>query len=230
MAESFDFIKQLINAERYKDYKKDEWGGCDVIIVSSARYKDRKRTLDDWGNRGCHKLVINDYAKSIIWLIETLKPYVNYDYLSKYDYYSKIAELIDQQKEKIKDEKNFLLSIVQFLEEKQNVEKILIDTYLERNSLMTWYNFGIDHNDPFFVKFVALWMAFNKEYISYPGVLNYYNKKTNKTETRYNVEYKKIDEFCEDPKNFQKLRSVYTKVFNSSLIDIFMVKPVEDMK
>ena len=39
---SFEFIKKLINAERYKDYKKDEWGGCDVIIVSEKKYNSNK--------------------------------------------------------------------------------------------------------------------------------------------------------------------------------------------
>lgn len=45
---SFDFVRKLITAERYKDYKKEEWGGCDLVIVSNQRYKDRKDSYDKW--------------------------------------------------------------------------------------------------------------------------------------------------------------------------------------
>ena len=45
---SFDFVRKVITAERNKDYKKEEWGGCDLVIVSNQRYKDRKDYYDKW--------------------------------------------------------------------------------------------------------------------------------------------------------------------------------------
>ena len=36
---SFDFGRKLITAERYKDYKKEERGGCDLVKLSNQRYK-----------------------------------------------------------------------------------------------------------------------------------------------------------------------------------------------
>lgn len=45
---SFDFVRKVITAERNKDYKKEEWGRCDLVIVSNQRYKDRKDSYDKW--------------------------------------------------------------------------------------------------------------------------------------------------------------------------------------
>ena len=53
---SFDFVRKLITAERYKDYKKEEWGGCDLVIVSNQRYKDRKDSYDKWEKQIDHKV------------------------------------------------------------------------------------------------------------------------------------------------------------------------------
>ena len=47
MEESFKYIKDLIDAERYKDYKTEYWGGCDVVIVSKNEYKRKQKTLND---------------------------------------------------------------------------------------------------------------------------------------------------------------------------------------
>ena len=218
---SFDFIRKLINAERYKYYKKDEWGGCDLIIVSNLQYKNRKDSYDKWEEEGCHKLIHHDNANSIIWLIETLKPYVNYDYLSKYEYYSNIADLILLLQKTVNDEKQLLLSIVQYLEDKK-YDKNLVESYLERNTLMTWYNFGIEHNDPFFVKFVALWMAFNEKYFAY------YKEQLKTSENKEYHESETIMNYCY--KNRSVFESVHDKVFNSEFIQIFKDKPVKDMK
>lgn len=48
---SFDFVRKVITAERNKDYKKEEWGRCDLVIVSNQRYKDRKDSYDKWENQ-----------------------------------------------------------------------------------------------------------------------------------------------------------------------------------
>ena len=40
----------------YKDYKKEEWGGCDLVIVSNQRYKDRKDSYDKWEKQIDHKV------------------------------------------------------------------------------------------------------------------------------------------------------------------------------
>lgn len=218
---SFEFVRKLINAERYKDYTKDEWGGCDLVIVSNEKYYDRQKYYDDWADKGCHKLVHNDFAKPIIWLIETLKPYVDYDYISKYDYYDKIEHFITMQENTIKDEKQLLLSIVQYLEEQKD-EKNLVESYLERNSLMTWYNFGIEHNDPFFVKFVALWMAFNEKYFAF------YKEQLKINPNKEYSESQTIMEYCYNNKEI--FESVHERVFNSEFMEIFKAGPVEDMR
>lgn len=58
MAESFNYVKQLINAERYKDYEKDFWAGCDVVIISEAHYKIRKESITNWKEKSdCRKIV-----------------------------------------------------------------------------------------------------------------------------------------------------------------------------
>ncbi len=224
MAESFEYVKKLIGAERFKGYKTEEWGDCDVIIISKNKYNSEKNKYDNWKekNKDFRQLVITNFASSIIWLIETLKPYINCDYIDKYQYYCELATLINQQKGKVKNEKELLNEIMLFLEnQKPSWEKVLGKPDLE-NSLMNWYNFGIKHNDPFFVKFVALWMAFNELYMEFPGI--------DESKGRDDIEYKKIDEFCESDKYSSKIESVHEKIFNSPFVQIFMTDKVKDMK
>ena len=224
MAESFDYVKKLIEAERYKGYKTDNWGGCDVIIISERIYNSQKDKYDKWllKNKDLRQLVVSEYASSIIWLIEILKPYINCDYLEKYEFYGELASHINNINNKVKDEKELLNNTMIFLEKHEpSWEKTLDRPDLE-NGLMNWYNFGIEHNDPFFVKFVSLWMAFNEKYMDFPGFNNFKNI--------YDVEYEKINEFCDSPKYSTKLESVHEKIFNSPFIKIFMDQPVKDMK
>lgn len=233
MAESFNYVKQLINAERYKDYKKDFWAGCDVVIISEAHYKIKKESITNWKEKSdCRNIVKAKEASSIIWLIENLKPYINCDYLNKYEYYSVIADFINQslkvKKSKI-NEKELLLSIIDFLEKQEpSWEKILNGRDLDRKGFMDWYNFGVEHNSPFFVKFVALWMAFNEQYNEMDGISQYHNRERNRWEVRYGVESEKINEFCD--KYSKLLESIHDSVFSSDFIKVFMEKSVWDMK
>lgn len=224
MAESFEYIKQLINAERYKDYNVDEWGGCDVIIISEEMYLQKKDSIDKWKeNSNLRILVKTEFAYAIIWLIETLKPYINCDYLDKYTYYSEIATFINLKiKEPVDNEKVLLLSIITFLENK-NWEKELTRANLEKNHFMDWYNFGIEHNDPFFVKFVALWMAFNERYslIKRPASNNNIPYHDYGERTKINI-------YCE--KKEVIIESVHKLVWNSPFIKIFLNEPVKDMR
>lgn len=224
MAESFDYVKKLIEAERFKGYKSNEWGGCDVIIISENKYNFEKNKYDNWKkkNKDFRQLVITNFASSIIWLIEILKPYINCDYINKYEYYGELATHINQIKDTVKNDKDLLNNIMLFLENHNpSWEKELGRLDLE-NSLMNWYNFGIEHNDPFFVKFVALWMSFNELYMEFPGLDKYKN--------RDDIEYKKIDEICESEEYYSKIESVHEKVFNSPFIEIFKKGIVRDMK
>ncbi len=229
MAESFDYVKQLIDEERYMNHKKDDWGGCNVIIISEEKYKIRKESIDYLkSNRKWINIVKTNYASSIIWLIETLKPYVNYDYLNKYEYYGELADYINSVKDTVKDEKELLISIIYFLEKHEpSWEKELHRDDLEK-SFMNWYQFGIEHNDPFFVKFVALWMGFNEKYISFPGKLKFIDNETRATKIIYDVETEKINEFCDE--NACIIESIHEKVFNSPFINVFTKEPVKDMK
>lgn len=225
MAESFDYVKQLIEEERYINYKKDDWGGSDVIIISEEKYKEQKESIDILKtNKKWINIVKTKYASSIIWLIETLKPYVNYDYLNKYEYYGELADYINSVKDTVKDEKELLISIIQFLEKhKPSWEKVLHRDDLEK-SFMNWYQFGIEHNDPFFVKFVALWMAFNEQFSS---IKKPAPRDKNIKYLDY-AERTKINIYCE--KNVQKMESVHQLVWNSPCIQIFLKEPVKDMR
>lgn len=53
---SFDFGRKLITAERYKDYKKEERGRCDLVKLSNQRYKARKDSYDKWEKQIDHKV------------------------------------------------------------------------------------------------------------------------------------------------------------------------------
>lgn len=225
MAESFDYVKKLIEAERFKGYKSNEWGGCDVIIISENKYNFEKNKYDNWKkkNKDFRQLVITNFASSIIWLIETLKPYINCDYINKYEYYGELATHINQIKDTVKNDKDLLNNIMLFLENHNpSWEKILNKSDLD-NSLMNWYNFGLKHNDPFFVKFVALWMAFNEKY-------SFIKKPVSKNNGPYHdyAERTKINIYCERNKNI--IESVHKLVWNSSFIKIFLKEAVKDMR
>ena len=225
MAESFDYVKKLIEAERFKGYKSNEWGGCDVIIISENKYNFEKNKYDNWKkkNKDFRQLVITNFASSIIWLIETLKPYINCDYINKYEYYGELATHINQIKGTVKSDKDLLNNIMLFLENhKKKKKKILNKSDLD-NSLMNWYNFGLKHNDPFFVKFVALWMAFNEKY-------SFIKKPVSKNNGPYHdyAERTKINIYCERNENI--IESVHKLVWNSSFIKIFLQEAVKDMR
>ncbi len=90
MEKSFEFVRQLIEAGRYKNVKEVFWGGADVIFVSPDELDKPKQKygitlreqLKTWMN-DAHLLVETKYASAVIWLIETLKAYVDVDYLYK---------------------------------------------------------------------------------------------------------------------------------------------------
>lgn len=210
---SFNFVRKLIEVERYKEYKKDTWGGADVVIVSSNIDDERKQELHEWKNESkLRKLVITKHAMAVIWFIETLKPYVNYDYLNKFDYYSEIADFVIEHESL--DDKDLLLSLLKRLgrptdTREKSWEKTLHEELEEAKILdakihntildwQSWYNYGIEHNNPFFVKFMTLWIAFNEQYKKY---LKYSERKA--------IEY-----FCK--KNMQKLLNKYDDVFIKS--------------
>ncbi|MBQ0002214.1 MAG: hypothetical protein KBT21_01620 [Treponema sp.] len=218
MGNTIDFIKTLIAAERYKDYEKDYWGECDLVIVSKNEYKKRKDAIEQWKNTNLNRhLIKTEIATAIIWLIETLKSYINYDYLSKYDYYIKIANVIEKNINC--SDKELLLLILKELESDNWIKDSISGFTVIESNLKTWLDFGMEHNDPFFVKFMALWFAFNQEYNRFPG---------NDENGNSDIEYAKIKEFCEN--YMDKLLSIYDLVFKSPFIDIFTEKPVKDMK
>ena len=116
--ESFDFVKKLIEEKRYLDYKKDYDGGANVIIASPERLnkKDKSNpTLKDiiLANHPNDRIIETKFASSVIWLIKTLSPYVDYDYLSKYEYYSQIADCVESFSGN--NEKQLLLDILKEL-------------------------------------------------------------------------------------------------------------------
>ncbi|MCQ2578046.1 MAG: hypothetical protein MJ176_05900 [Treponema sp.] len=226
MGNTVDFVKLLIEAERYKGYEKDYWGGCDLVIVSENAYKKRKDAIENWKNTNTNRrLIKSDKATSVIWLIETLKPYINYDYLSKYDYYLSIATVVEKNIKS--NDKELLIEIIKELEKENWIKENISGATIIDSKLNTWLKFGMEHNDPFFVKFMTLWFAFNKEYSKFPGVVEK-ELRDGSTKKQKDVEYAKIKEFCE--KNMDKLLSVHDLIFKSPLIIIFKEKPVEDMK
>jgi len=225
---SFVFIRKLIEANRFEDYKKNSWSGADVVIVSPEVGEEKIKNLKIWEDESnSRKLVITKHASAAIWFIETLKPYVNYDYLNKYDYYTEIADyIIDNE---MLNEKDLLLSLLKQLgsptnKRKKSWEKTLeaekedakiLDARIHNRPLdwQSWYNYGVEHNDPFFVKFMTLWIAFNEQYKKNPQ----YNSKGNVDERLT------IENFCKE--NIQKLLDKYDDVFiKSKLIEAFRGK------
>ena len=232
MDSSFDFIKKLIDTERYRDYKENYNGGANVIIATPERLnkKDKNNfSLKEriQSNHPNDRIVETEFAPSVIWLIKTLRPYVDYDYLSKYDYYSQIADCIENFLEN--NEKHLLLEILKKIEDGNWGKKIHTQSIVN-SDLNAWYKFGVEHNNPFFIKFMTLWFAFNCMYKKYPGIHTYKDEKSNEIKTRDDVEYEKINEWCNDEINKKKLQLLHNKIFKSPLIEIFKEKPVIDMK
>ena len=88
--ESFEYLRLLINENRFEKANEEYWGGADVIFITPKEYEkktDRKKDLDKWNDESeCHNLIIKDIVPQVIWLIEKLLPYVNVDYFTKYKY------------------------------------------------------------------------------------------------------------------------------------------------
>lgn len=84
-----NLIKSAISEERYNiDKRVDTWGGADVVIAPEMNSE-----IEKWlTSSSAHVAVISPNAYAVIWLIGFLKNKVNVDYLSKYDYYAKIAK------------------------------------------------------------------------------------------------------------------------------------------
>ena len=236
---SFEFIRELVIAERYKKFKKEIWNGADVIFVTSnALDKKRDRStlreqLNDWVNDS-HLLVETEYASAVIWLIETLKPYVNIDYLSKYEYYRNIGICVRDNTTIVKDEKELLLKILddervyhfekkslKELDKKRPEENEYVRS-ISKFNWEEWYNFGVENNNPFFMKFMTLWIAFNQIYSKFPGeVPNKDNKGTHHDERKQIIECLENDE--KTPLLTEKL---FNDIFNSPFIQIFKDEPV----
>ena len=221
--ESFKFVRQLIEAERYKNYKKDYWGGADVIFASTKRLdriENNKATLrerlENWENES-HLLVETVYASSVIWLIETLKSYVDIDYLSKYEYYRSIGECVKRYTT-IRNEKDLLFTIleeptIKKWEKKTDGEDI---NSISKFRWEEWYNYGVENNDPFFVKFMTLWIAFNQIYSKFSG-----------EEEKPKSERVQIIKCLEKDEEDQLLtRELFDSIFASPFIKVFKDDPV----
>lgn len=228
--ESFNFVRDLIEAERYKNYKKDYWGGADVIFASSERLdriENNKPTLreqlENWKNE-YRLLVETAHASSVIWLIETLKPYIDVDYLSKYEYYRNIGECVIRHSG-INNEKDLLFIILEEPDVKK-WEKQNKDVY--RNSISKfrweeWYNYGVENSNPFFVKFMTLWIAFNQIYSKYPGLIENSDKKGFHRDER-----QQIKECLKHDIDTELLtKELFDQIFSSPFIEIFKHKPVK---
>ncbi len=221
---SFEFVRQLIAAERYKNYKKDYWGGADVIFATSKRLnkiENNKPTLrerlENWKDYS-HLLIETEHASSVIWLIETLKPYIDIDYLSKYEYYRNFGICVDENKRNVKDEKELLLKILDD-ERISHFEKKSNDTYSNSISKFRWeewYNYGVENNDPFFIKFMTLWIAFNQIYSKFSG-----EEKKPKSERVQIMECLEKDE-----ENHLLTRELFDSIFTSPFIKVFKEDPV----
>lgn len=220
---SFEFVKQLIEAERYKNYKKDYWGGADVIFASSKRLdkvENNKPTLRErlatWENDS-HLLVETDHASSVIWLIETLKSYIDVDYLSKYEYYRNLGKCVDKNKH-INNEKDLLFTILEEPEVKkwEKKNKDVYSNSISKFRWEEWYDYGVENNDPFFVKFMTLWIAFNQIYSKFSG-----EEEKPKTER---VQIMKCLE--KDEENQLLTRELFDSIFTSPFIKVFKDEPV----
>lgn len=225
MGNSFDFVRKLVEAERYRDYEKEYWGGADVIFATQEKLDSidglnrtlRKRLVSEGSNI---RLVETEYARGVIWLINTLAPYVDYDYLSKYDYFKQIADCVDSHKDDAKkrqdeNEKWLLLEIIQDLEKEKNKwEKSIYGDQMDRINWKEWYYFGVEHNEPFFIKFVALWFYFNHLYSKFPRnkIIIYGNKELW-------GERAQIAHFCEMHKKQLELNN--KRVFDSVFMEVF---------
>lgn len=215
---TFEFARQLIEAERYKNYKKDFWGGADVIFASTVRLDKEEKNkvslreqLKEWQDES-HLLVETDHASAVVWLIETLKPYIDIDYLSKYEYYRNLGECVIRNKS-INNEKDLLFTILEE-PEVNKWEKKNNDSYSNSISKFRWeewYDYGVENNDPFFVKFMTLWVAFNQIYSKFSG-----EEKKPKSER---VQIMKCLEKDEEDKLLTK--ELFDSIFASPFIKVF---------
>ena len=219
--EPFEYLRTLINANLFAKAKEEYWGGADVIFITPKEYErkpERKKKLDDWNKEKCHNLVINDIVPQVIWLIEKLRPYVEVDYISKYEYYSKIAEEVrnyDANKTSIHD---FLYSLLNKLSDWE----IRYFNPTGEQRLRSWYDYGIKTNDPFFIKFMALWIYFNHQYRVYAE----YEDENSNIHSR--SEREQISEWCS--KNKTRLLKRMNRVFSSPFMEIFLESPVKEYK
>ncbi len=233
MEKSFEFVRQLIEAGRYKNFKEVFWGGADVIFVSPDELDKPKQKygitlreqLKTWMN-DAHLLVETKYASAVIWLIETLKAYVDVDYLSKYEYYRNIGLCVINY-EDINNEKELLLKILddeqisKWKKKRINIDKDRED--ISKFKWKEWYRFGIENNDPFFVKFMFLWIAFNQIYSKFSG-----EAENQKTKEKYHSERKQIIECLEKDIETRLLtEKLFSNIFNSPFIQIFKEKSID---
>ena len=220
--ESFEYLRLLINENRFEKANEEYWGGADVIFITPKEYErkpDRKKNLDKWNDESdCHNLIINDIVPQVIWLIEKLRPYVNVDYLTKYKYYKKIAKEV----EKYNPQKTSVTEFLNLLLDKLTDWEIGYFNPTGYEKLKSWYEYGIKTNDPFFIKFMALWIYFNHQYRIYA---EYEDKNSN---ICYRNERDQITCWCQKNKN--KLLKKMDKVFSSPFIKIFLNSPLKEYK
>ena len=220
---AFEFVRQLIEAGRYKNYKKEYWGGADVIFASTRQLDKEEKNKDtlreqlkEWQDES-HLLVETDYASAVIWLIETLKSYIDIDYLSKYEYYRNLGECVNRNKS-INNKKDLLFTILEDPEVKK-WEKKNNDVYSNSISKFRWeewYDYGVENNDPFFVKFMTLWVAFNQIYSKFSG-----------EDEKPKSERVQIMKCLEKDEEDQLLtRDLFDSIFASPFIKVFKNDPV----
>ncbi len=207
---NLSFIKALIAEKTFSSAKKDNWGDSNVYFVTPEYYNDNRKVLDDWRKKGNNYLSISEYAKEVIWLFDVISPYIYIEFTQKYDVYKSVAEYIENVGS-ISPE-DLLNNILNKLSE--------YATYLKYSQLCfyDWYRYGTEINDPFFVKFMAMWMIFNFLYNDHYK-RNYGNG--------YKKDGIKIDAYCRDKKEI--LTRVYDKVFKSSFIEIFKDNAVNSL-
>ncbi len=104
--------------------------------------------------------------------------------------------------------------------EKRNSE---LDSYsISKFKWQDWYNYGIEKNDPFFVKFMTLWIAFNQIYSKFSREVP--NKDKDGT---HHSEAKQIKECLNnDIKTGLLKKELFEQIFTSPFIKIFEAKPV----
>ena len=215
---AFEFIRTLIDACKFKDETQSSWGGTDIIFVTSGEYESKKDSLDNWKKESeCHKLVITNNTPIIIWLINQLKPLIRVDYLKKYKYYSDLANFVTDYEKKYKKREGEDIDLdgqkayLNFLLDKLENYEQTPPCKTGKRKLKDWYDFGKSNNDPFFVKFVALWICFNQEYRCCA-------ESKCKNGEKLGDDRKQIKTYCNT--YMPKLLNKYDRIFKSSLTPI----------